>query len=224
VAVIAEAGRADAEAFLSRLMRLDATAVVRLRPAESATEMWAMLPFGALVVRTLGVDVDGDVTVEAAALLASVRSEASGRLRRRDEAWRWPLPPSRGRVVETIPAAELARVARAASTTLRAAVSEGVGGRPVGERAVRDALLDHVPIVVTSEDGDRVEVSQRLVQAVARMGFLGRSDMTLGEEVVAVRIASAWTGLAAPYGSSWYRPISPLRMSQGVDVDTGPFR
>jgi hypothetical protein len=224
MAVIAEAGRADAEAYLSRLIRLDPAAVVRLRPAGTATEMWAMLPFGALVVRTLGVGVAGDVTVGAASLLSSVRSGAAAGPARRDEAWRWPLPPSRGRVVETIPVAELARVARAASTTLRTAVSGGVGGRPVGERAVRDALLDHVPIVVTSEDGDRVEVSQRLVQAIARMGFLGRSDMTLGEDAVAVRVASAWVGLAAPYGSSWYRPISPLRMSQGVDGDTGPFR
>jgi hypothetical protein len=222
VGVIGEAGRADAGAFLARLVRLDPAAVVRLRPTAAGAEMWAMLPFGVLVVRTLAVTVDGDATVDASALLGGLGAGAAPR--RRDEAWRWPLPPSRGRVVETIPAAELARVAEAASSTLRAAVGEGVGGRPVGERAVRDALLDHVPIVVTTEAGDRVEVPQRLVQAVVRMGFLGRSDVTLGDEIVAVRVAQAWIGLAASYGSSWYRPTSPLRMSQGVDVAVGPFR
>jgi hypothetical protein len=234
VGVIGEAGRADAGAFLARLVRLDPAALVRLRPtgtgaspeassgASPGAEMWAMLPFGVLVVRTLAVPVDGDVTVDASALLDGLGT--GGSPRRRDEAWHWPLPSSRGRVVETIPAAELARVAEAASSTLRTAVGEGVGGRPVGERAVRDALLDHVPVVVTSEEGDRVEVPQRLVQAIVRMGFLGRSAVTLSDSSVTVRVAQAWVGLAAPYGSSWYRPSSPLRMSQGVDVAVGPFR
>ncbi len=78
-------------------------------------------------------------------------------------------------MVESLPATELARVAAAASETLRTAAEKGVGGRAVGERVVRDALLDHVAIVVTAADGERVEVPQRLVQAVVRMGFLGQS-------------------------------------------------
>jgi hypothetical protein len=232
VGVIGEAGRADAGAFLSRLVRLDPAALVRLRPSGASAEIWAMLPFGVLVVRTLSVPVDGDVTVEATALLADLAPDpapdlasdpasdlaaglasglaVAGSPRRRDADWRWARPPSRGRVVETVPAAEVGRVASAASTTLRAAVDSGVGGRPVGERAVRDALLDHVPIVVTGEDGERVEVSQRLVQAVVRMGFLGS---TIGEETIAVRIAGAWTGLAASYGSAWYRRNSPMQIT-----------
>jgi hypothetical protein len=220
VGVIGEAGRVDAGAFLSRLVRLDPAALVRLRPSGASAEMWARLPFGVLVVRTLSVPVDGDVTVEATALLADL-SALGGMLRRRDADWRWALPPSRGRVVETVPAAEIGRVASAASTTLRTAVDGGVGGRPVGERAVRDALLDHVPIVVTSEDGERVDVSQRLVQAVVRMGFLGS---TVGEETVAVRIAGSWIGLAASFGSAWYRRNSPMQIARGVDVEVGPFR
>ena len=223
--MIGEAGRADAGAFVSRLVRLDPSAVVRLRPApgSSSAEMWAMLPFGVLVVRTLSGPVDGDVTVEATALLAELAAgrAVAGSPRRRDADWRWALPPSHGRVVETIPAAEVGRVAAAASTTLRAAVEGGVGGRPVGERALRDALLDHVPIVVTGQDGERVDVSQRLVQAVVRMGFLGS---TSGEESVAVRIAGPWIGLAASYGSAWYRRNSPMQITRGVDVGAGPFR
>ena len=220
--MIGEAGRADAGAFLARLVRLDRAALVRLRPTGAGAEMWARLPFDVLVMRTLAVSVDGDVTVDASALLDNL--DAAGSPRRRDEAWHWPLPPSRGRVVESIPAAELARIAEAASSTLRAVIGEGIGGRPVGERAVRDALLDHVAIVVTGEEGDRVEVPQRLVQAVVRMGFLGRPVVTSGDGTVAVRVAQAWIGLAAPYGSGWYRPTSPLRMGQGVDAAVGPFR
>jgi hypothetical protein len=65
---------------------------------------------------------------------------------------------------------------------------------------LRDALLAHVPIVVTGDDGTRVEVAQRLVQAVVRMGFAG------GDAPVEVRVAGAWVGLAAAYGWAWHRP------------------
>ncbi len=110
-----------------------------------------MLPFRVLVTRPLAAPVETDVTVSAAELLAHLGSETDPR--RRDEAWRWPLPPSRTRVVEEIPAREVAHLAAAASRTLRTAAAEGVAGRAVGERIVRDALLDHVPIVVTTDDG-----------------------------------------------------------------------
>jgi len=89
----------------------------------------------------------------------------------------------------------------------------------VGERVVRDALLDHVPIVVTGAAGERVEVPQRLVQAVVRMGFLRPSgpsspdaEQTERHQIVTVRLAGSWVGLAASYGSAWYRPTSSLHL------------
>jgi hypothetical protein len=161
--------------------------------------------------------VQADVTVSAADLLANLGSDVG--LRARDEAWRWPLPPSRTRVVEEIPAVDVVRLAAAASRTLRTAAAQGVAGRAVGERVVRDALLDHVSIVVTTDDGERVEVPQRVVQAVARMGFLGRVThpadsvtTTPGGPSVTVRLAIGWIGLDALHGSAWYRPISPLQL------------
>jgi hypothetical protein len=178
-----------------------------------------MLPFGVLAVRPLTVTIDTDVTVGARALLATIEDPSAPVPQRRDEAWRWPLPPSRGRAVETIPAAEIARIAQAASTTLREAAEHGVGGRAVGERVLRDALLDHVPIVVTGSDGVRVEVSQRLVQAVVRMGFVpipsvdSFRSVTFGDNLVTVRFAVGWIGLDTSYGSTWYRPSSPMRLS-----------
>jgi hypothetical protein len=185
-----------------------------------------------LVMRPLTAAPAGDITVSAAELLSGLAATPA----RRDAAWRWPVPSSRGRPVERIPAHEIARVAAAASRTLRTAMlSRAAGELAVGERVVRDTLLDHVPIVVTGPEGERVEVPQRMVQAVVRMGFLGRvtnthsddadtqideplterdvsTTVTSGDNLVTVRLAMGWIGLDASYGSTWYRPISPLRL------------
>jgi hypothetical protein len=71
-----------------------------------------------------------------------------------------------------------------------------------------------VPIEVTGEGGERVDVPQRMVQAVVRMGFLGPSEaITASNNMVTVRLATGWIGLDASYGSAWYRPSSPLRLA-----------
>jgi hypothetical protein len=217
--VIDEAARADAGAFLARLLRLDAGAVVRLRPVEAeVAEIWAMLPFRVLVVRRLRTHVDSDITVTGRDLLRTLSDPASPAPDRRDQAWRWPLPPPAGRAVEKLPEVEVARVAAAASRTLREATTSGVGGRAVGERALRDALLDHVPIVVTAGPDIRIDVPQRLVQGVVRMGFLRvtspqRPDAVASSNAfVTVRLAGSWIGLDASYGCGWYRPGSSLRL------------
>jgi hypothetical protein len=215
---------ADAGAYLARVVRLDPAALVRLRPAGGGMlALWARLPFDALVTRTVRAVVEEDATVRAADLLAAVGGAAggaaaggsaaagSGHLARHDARWRWPLPPSAGRTVERLPAGELHRVGAAAASTLREAAASGVRGRAVGERMLRDALLAHVPIVVTADDGTRVEVAQRLVQAVVRMGFLGPvAGGEVAEGEVEVRLAGAWVGLVAAYGSAWHRPSGGL--------------
>lgn len=238
--MIAASDRAAVAQFLSRLLRLDARAVVRLRPAEppgppngaepgngagpgdgaepgaGAGSVWAMLPFRVLVGRSLTVAPPGDVTVLAADLAAWLQAPDGPPPTRRDEAWRWPLPPPDAQVVERIPAAEVARLAGAAARTVRTAIAEGVGGRSVGERALRDALLDHVAIVVTTDDQERLEVPQRMVQGLVRAGLLadspGVTTDTLRADSVTVRRAMGWIGLSSRYGSAWYRPISPLRL------------
>jgi hypothetical protein len=210
VAGLTPAGRADAGAFLSRLVRLDPNALVRLRAAGSdGLALWAHLPWEVLVTRL--VEASGappaDLTVSAAALSRDIdRPDVPDR---RDVEWHWRLPPSAGRVVERIPPDEIRRVAAAAARTLRDAGRAGVGGRSVGERALRDALLDHVPIVVEA-GGSRVEVPQRLVQAVLRMGFLGAGTDPAADQPVAVRVAAGWVGLAAAYGTAWRQTELPL--------------
>jgi hypothetical protein len=225
----------DARVFLGRLTRLNPAAVVRFRPAgPRRAALWGRVPWGALVTRDVDTEVDEDVTVAAAALLAS-----AGELpERRDRLWRWPLPPDPGRVVEELPARQVRELAAAAAGTLREVTSSGVHGRAVGVRKVREALLDHVAIVVEPA-GDpgagRINVPQRLVQAAVRMGFVGAGGGAAGGagghgggggggaaggdgggegEVspVRVRVAGAWVGLAAYYGTAWLPPAPPVRV------------
>ncbi|WFE41892.1 hypothetical protein [Micromonospora sp. WMMD998] len=203
-------GVADAGAFLARLVRLDPAALVRLRPVPDTgrTALWARLPWGVLVVRTVPGDAPGDATVAAGELLAELSAGGPTLPRRRDDGWRWPLPPPASRPVEVLPGAELLRIADAAAGTLREAVTHGVAGRAVGQRVLRDALLDHVAVVVTpdEEPGTPVEVSQRLVQGVVRMGFVGAGD-------VQVRTVGRWVGLIGPYGAAWSRTVADLALT-----------
>ncbi len=246
--MIAATDREAVVSFLTRLLRLDPNAPVRVRPTSGAPDqpsahVWAMLPFRVLVSRPLSTAPAADATVLAADLLAALAAGSDGSaVKRRDELWRWPVPSSEGRAVETIPAADLIRLAAAAARTVREAGAQGVGGRVVGERILRDALLDHVAIVVTTDAGERVDIAQRMIQAVVRMALLGRppadrrhlpryhddhagqsSDhetnrsadgpsTTSGDSPVTVRLAMGWIGLSSPHGSAWYRPISPLRL------------
>jgi hypothetical protein len=220
----------DVGAFLARLVRLDANALVRLRQvADDRMALWARLPWGVLVGRTVAGSGPADATVSAADLLAELGRGGAGAgpeehgdtelPGRRDQEWRWPLPPRGAQVVESLPAMELRRIAAAAAGALREASTQGVGGRPIGERALRDALLDHVAIVVTT-GGSRVEVPQRLVQAVARMGFLGRSAAST-EATVRVQVIGRWVGLAAPYGVAWLLPVSQFAVRPAMAHTNG---
>jgi hypothetical protein len=201
-------GVPDAGAFLARLTRLDAGAPVRLRSGSGRTALWAWLPWDVLVTREVAGPGPGDVTVAAAELLG-VLAQGGDRLpQRRDAEWRWPLPPPGGATVESVTRAELSRLAAAAAGTLREVTAGGLAGRAVGQRAVRDALLDHVALVVDRAGGEPVEVPQRLVQAVSRMGFLG-PDVAESPDA-RVRVAGRWVGLSAPYGVAWLQPVKKL--------------
>ncbi|GAB1689982.1 hypothetical protein [Krasilnikovia sp. M28-CT-15] len=202
------AGVADAGAYLARLTRLDPAAPVRLRASGDRTALWAVLPWGVLVTREVAGTGPDDATVSAAELLDALSRGDTGLPSRRDSAWRWPLPPAGVRPVESVSTAELARLAAAAAGTLRAVTAGALGDRSVGQRAVRDALLDHVALVVTPADGGRVEVPQRLVQAVSRMGFLGPADVDGPDTRVCV--AGRWVGLSAPYGVAWLQRVPEL--------------
>ncbi len=209
-------GVADAGAFVARLLRVDRSAVVRLRSAGDRTALWARLPWEVLVTRSVAGPGPGDATVAAGELLAALSTGAPALPVRRDADWRWPLPPAEVEVCETVSAGELTALAAAAAQTVREAAAVGVAGRPVAQRALRDALLDHVALTVTRPAGTSVEVPQRLVQAVARMGFVG-ADV---DAPVRVCVAGTWTGVSAPYGVAWLRTATTLTI---MPAKTHPF-
>jgi len=232
------AGVADTGAFLARLTRLDPAALVRLRRSGDRVALWGRLPWGVLVTRDVAGDqpavgagdsaggVAADVTVSAAALLSALSGGDQALPPRLDQQWRWPLPPVRtARQVESVAVAEIRRLAAAAAGTLREVTATGLRGRAIGQRVVRDALLDHVALVVTAVAGDRVEIPQRLVQAVARMGFLGPdADSSSPADVdgpsARVYVAGRWVGLSAPYGVAWHQSVNKLTV---MPIATHPF-
>ncbi|AGL14954.1 hypothetical protein [Actinoplanes sp. N902-109] len=201
-------GIPDAGAFLARLTRLDPAVPVRLRSGKGRTALWARLPWNVLVTREVAGPGPGDATVAARELLGTLAAGGTELPARRDAAWRWPLPPAAVQVVESVAAAELGRLAEAAAGTLREVTREGLAGRAVGQRVVRDALLDHVALVVTPSAGGPVEVPQRLVQAISRMGFLGPAGTPAPDPRVCV--AGRWVGISAPYGVAWLQPVQEL--------------
>lgn len=207
---VAPEGAADAGAFLVRLLRLDQEALVRLRPVRTGfAAMWARLPFGVLATRLVASSLTQDATLRAADLLRLLEREADNAPERLDLAWRTPLPPSSGDVLEQVPAKDLQRISEAAADTMRAA-----GGRGVGERRLRDALLDQVVLTVTvpapgGGQEDSIEVPLRLVQGLVRMGFLGGEDAPPAR----IRRSAGWLGVEARYGAAWHRPASPLRIT-----------
>jgi hypothetical protein len=205
------AGVADAGAFLARLTRLDPAAPVRLRAARGRTALWAHLPWDVLVTREVAGSGPADATVLASELLAALAGGDDQLPPKRDAQWRWPLPPPSAETVESIAGAELARLAAAAAGTLREVSAGALGERSVGQRAVRDALLDHVALTVTPPVGQPVEVPQRLVQAVSRMGFLGPDGVDAPE--TRVRTAGRWVGLSAPYGVAWLQKVGKLTVT-----------
>jgi hypothetical protein len=179
--------------FLGRLIRLDRAAPVRLRPAGSgAVILWGRVPWGVLVCRTVPGSSTVDLTVPAAELLDAVDTGRPGLPPARDSLWRWALPGSSGTPVESVPAADLLRLGAAAASALRS------GAGRLGERMLRDTLLDHVAIEVLAGTA-RVEVRQGMVQAMLRMGFVTEG----GQPMVTVRTLSDWVGLETAAGQVW---------------------
>ncbi|XVU26861.1 hypothetical protein ACQPZJ_07375 [Actinoplanes sp. CA-054009] len=212
-------GVPDAGAFLARLVRLDPGAPVRLKTSGGRVALWARLPWDVLVTREVAGHGPQDATVAARELLDVLARGGEELPPLRDAQWRWPLPPPGGETVESVSGAELSRLAAAAAGTLREVTAGGLSGRAVGQRAVRDALLDHVALVVTPPGGRPVEVSQRLVQAISRMGFLGAGDTE--DSPTRVRVSGRWVGLSAPYGVAWLQAVKKLTVMPIVDHPKG---
>lgn len=189
--MIAAESVADVRTFLARVCRLDPEALVRIRPAggPGRVELWTVLPFRVLATRAARGDLNEDVTVRAAQLVDSMPD--GGTPARMDLHWRGSLPGDVGVELEQIPAAECRRIGVAAGEALR----QRRGGE-VGDRRLRDALLDHVALRVATEDGTEHEVRFRLIVGLLRMGFATRG-------MVSVRSSGGRLGLAGVDGAVW---------------------
>jgi len=199
---------AEVGPFLARLVRLDPASLVRLRPSgPGRVTAWAPVPWRVMVCRTVPAQSTVDMTLSAGQLLEHLTAGRPGLPERRDAQWRWPLPASSGEPVESVPAADLVRLGAAAATTMRSGVGR-VGAGRVGERMLRDAILDHVAIEVRAGD-IRVEVRQGLVQALLRMGFVTEGV----QGPVTVRTLSDWVGLEAGAGQVWVQKRATFAIS-----------
>ncbi|MEV0293963.1 hypothetical protein [Nocardia sp. NPDC050710] len=195
------AERENLATFLTRAIRLDDAAVVRLRRrGERHIFAWVITGFEALAARTviaeLGVD---DVTVGADLVLAGLSSGSPIDLGySMDSAWRGALPPTEGFAhIDDVPARTLVELAE------RGAQLAKEHGSSHGPPA---SLLDQTVLTV-SADQISVEVPMRVVFALTAMDFIPHSgDKAEARripptEIVRVRATNTWLRLDARYGS-----------------------
>jgi hypothetical protein len=206
---------ADLAAYLSRLIRYDLKAVVRLRARGPVLGVFAQPPFGAIALRGVplaapAAGADGlDVTVAAGELLdrlspgapsPSVELPASVT----GPPWTGLLPPSGGwERLATVPVASLASAVGRGVAEFRSR-AEAVA-EPERTRARLDALADDVwsrPVLVG--------LPLRAAHAAHALGFLR------GGGEASVHRAAGWLRLEAPYGSVSVRSSAgtglPLRV------------
>jgi hypothetical protein len=195
--------RSDLGAFVGRVVRLDQTAVVRLRAAAPGrVTAWAGTPFDVLATRSVPGRLEpGDVTTPAAALLSALSVDRADTV---DPGagglWQGLLPPDDGWVkVDTVPAAELEALTDRGLTLAR----EHAG--PLGPPA---SLLDQTVLTVSGEAaGPPVRIPLRCLFALSGMGFVGAGEVG---ETVRVSATPSWLRLDARYGAVVRRRITAL--------------
>lgn len=189
---------ADLVAYLTRLLRYDKAAAVRLATLEHTAVVWGQPPFGVLSMKAfplLGAVPELDLTLSAGELLEAVPSDGDDLVPlpaplASATAWRGFLPPLRGwEPAGTVPLVELetAAVAGIAEFKQRA---EAI---PDAERtrSVVDALADEI------WDRRLAFGPQRVAHAARGLGFLGSG--LAGTARVGVR--GKWRRVDLPYGS-----------------------
>lgn len=213
VLILPEAGeRANLAAFLSRAVRLDEAAVVRLhRRDEQHLVAWATTGFDALAARVVaGTMRPDDLTAGADALLHALGTPDGDEIDpgfAMDSAWRGALPPDGGYThVDDVPAHLLIDLARQGT---QVAAEHGGHGPPA-------SLLEQEVLTVDG-DGERVGISMRTVFALTAMGFVPGGDVENAAvdpaELVRVRAARTWLRLDARYGSVFARRGGEIPLS-----------
>ncbi|MCA0155357.1 hypothetical protein LB823_03995 [Tsukamurella sp. M9C] len=192
--------RSNLAAFVTRLLRTDDSAVIRVRRRdEQHVEVWGRTGFGVLAVRVLtGAVAPESLVCSAATVLDSLRaapSDEGGYVDvgfALDSAWRGALPPATGfQPVDDVPA-----------QALRAVAARGVEvGRETGGPAGPPASLLDSAVVSVSTDGTTVPISLRTAFALEAMGFAADG----ADEPVRVSASATWVRVDARFGSLYQR-------------------
>ncbi|MFF8864428.1 hypothetical protein ACF08B_20465 [Streptomyces sp. NPDC015139] len=201
-----ETEAADLAAFLTRLLRYDRGAAVRLQAAGTALAVFGRPPsFEVLTVRAVrlakpyedGLDVTLDVTVSAGEFLESVDERAAtaavpGAVT--GPPWSGVLPPRGGWQPEPgLPAPDALRATVAAAVSEFRSRTEELA--PEGRTR---AELDRIGRDIWSREVGGTRLPVRAVHAAQSLGFL-RSGT--GAEDTGLFSSGAWLRLRTPYGS-----------------------
>lgn len=186
--------RDDLAAFVARAVRLDGSAMVRLRSAGGRLDAWLETPFDALATRSVPGSVEpADLTVSGSGLLAAlavVGGEVVDPGCPQDLQWRSALPPEEGwHEVDEVPAEVLANLADRGADVAR--------DNP-GQRGTPPASLLDQKVITVSGAGFDLPVPLRCLFALSGMGFVGGHDV---DEMVRVSATDAWLRLDARYGA-----------------------
>ncbi|ASW89751.1 hypothetical protein [Mycobacterium marseillense] len=199
--------RRDLAAFLDRALRLDESAIIRLRArSEGLLTAWVATGFDVLASRVVSGEVrPSDLSVGADALARGLASmDDSGYVDpgfAMDSAWRGALPPESGFThLDDIPAKVVLGLAQSGARLAKEHSSSH--GPPV-------SLLDQEVIQVSAGDVE-VGLPMRCVFALTAMGFLPQSpDAVDADELIRVRTTPTWLRLDARFGSVYRRRGDP---------------
>lgn len=208
--------RDDLSTFVDRVIRLDESAVIRLRArTRDVVVAWAATGFDVLASRVVSARIKpDDVSVGADQLARGLAAiDGSGFVEpgfAMDSAWRTALPPDTGfSHLDDVPARVVLELAQKGVALAREHSSNQ--GPP-------SSLLDS-EVVRVQADGMSVGVPMRCVFALTALGFIPGTRGTAGgvietgamadDEIVRVRVSPAWLRVDARFGSV-YRRHEPL--------------
>ena len=213
---------ADLGGYLTRLLRFNKAAAVRVVASGSAVGVYGRPPFDVLTLRTVALDpaensvaknsaaensgegaTDVDITVSAGDLLHAITDDGSLALPRPlagATAWTGFLPPRAGwQTVGELPVAEVETAALAGIAEFKARAEA------IADRERTRAAVDRI----AAEIWDRpltFGLSVRAAHAARAMAFLGQAQ----SEAAVVRSAGRWLRLDAPFGTVVLRTGSGL--------------
>jgi hypothetical protein len=212
---IDSAHRDDLRTFVDRALRLDESAVIRLRQrGDSQVVAWVATGFDVLASRVMSGTVrPADLSAGADALARAVpQTDGSDYVEpgfAMDSAWRGVLPPDAGFThLDDVPARAVLDLAQ------RGVALAKEHGSAHGPPA---SLLDQ-EVLEVSAGGESVGVPMRCVFALTAMGFLPQSSSAVddftpesvaADEVVRVRVLPAWLRIDARFGSVYRRRGDP---------------